>query len=146
MNEQFNFVLTSPIKYASKGEEVLGFIITGKAPTAKCRNQLIVLKQLILQAFNSLQKKNDVKQEAQEQGDSSDIKGSDLIMMLYMSDIDVVKLMNTVRDLFVVGQLLTIDELVVLPAHLVDQIGMEDFENLAGEYLASFLLPSLLRR
>ncbi len=149
MDNKFEYVLKSPIKYASRGEQVLGYKISGQAPTGRVRNQLVEIKQMFIKAITGLQKSsNDVAPEAVNQGakkdeESNAMDSKQIMMALYVSDIDVAKFQNIVRDMFIHGQLLKVDNEVVLTSTLIDQLELDEFENIIGGYLQSFLLPSL---
>ena len=137
-----DFILKTPLKYALKGDEALGYKISGKAPNAKVRNQLIVIKQTFFQALANIRKNSPAQEE--QTSEEGVMTGDQVMMLLYVSGIDMVAFQNTVRDLFTHGQLLKIDNEVVLGAHLLDQLELDEFERLTGEYLANFLLPSLM--
>lgn len=138
---EFEYVLQEPIKYAAKGEENLGFKLTLKAPTAKHREYLIKLKQQFFKALAGLRNNNqNAAEAASDQAGPEELEGKQILMMLYMSGIDMVDFQNTFRALLLQG-LVKIDE-VQLNSHLIDQVGQDEFENIIGEYIASFLLSS----
>lgn len=138
MINTFEFTLTDPLKYGYKGEERLGFLLTLKAPTAKHRDYLIKLKQQFFKALAGL--RNNVKEVEAQADDSGELDGSQVMMMLYMSGIDMVEFQNTFRALLLQG-LVHIEDLQVTP-HLLDQLGQDEVERLMGEYMSNFLLSS----
>jgi len=139
MLHEFEFILKEPIKYASKGQENLGFRLTLKAPTAKHREFLIKLKQ---QFFKALAGLRDNKSALDDKGTGADqeLDGTQVLMMLYMSGIDMVDFQNVMRAMILQG-LGNLDE-VPLTGYLLDQVDQNEFERLIGEYITSFLLSS----
>lgn len=143
---EFNFKLSKPIKYADTNiaDEVLSVNVVLKCPQGKHRNYLIPLKQKFFRAMMDLSSRDrNVKNESNE--DSDDINkmtGQSIMMLLYMSNIDMVEFLDQFKKMLLQG-LIYIDN---VPMHSVmfDQIDPDDFEKIVGEYISNFLVSSWL--
>ena len=141
---EFNYTLKAPVKVAKGGEEELVFILKLKCPTAKHRAHLIRLKQGFLKAAVSAQRSNAMQVESnapQEDEGHSEITGDAIMALLYISDVDLVGLEDEFRSLLLAG-VCEVLEGVNLNSHTAEQISLNDFEGLMGEYLANFIILS----
>jgi hypothetical protein len=142
---EMNYKLSEAVPYASKGEQVFSFNIKLKAPSGKHRAHLIRLKQGFFRAVLFAQKSNTNRQAAEPMDDAAveAIDGKMLMQMFYMSDIDLVALQDEFRGLLAanIGE---IADGVPLTQFMIEQINQDDFEGLMGEYMAVFIVSSLI--
>ena len=137
---EFEYKLSSPVKVAKAGQEELCFILTLRAPTAKHRSHLIRIKQGLLKAIVCLQKNADPNRP--EHPDDNKIpSGADLIAILYISDVDLAGLEDEFRALMLAG-ITSLGDGIALNVHHMDQMSLEDFEGVFGEYLVNFIMSS----
>lgn len=137
------FILTNPIKFANKGEEELGYKITGTAPTAKSRNQLIVIKQTFFAAISQMQKAQANQPVQATPQEAPELTGELALVMLYSANVNMEKFHQAMRELFTLGGVLKLEG-VPMTTHLLDQMDFDDSERLVGAYLKAFLLKSLV--
>jgi len=139
------FVLGEPLQVARKGEQELIYNITLNAPTAKVRTHIIRLKKLFLKAITSVntgQKESGA--EAGEKENNDELKGAQIIALMYLSDVNVLEFHDLMKELVLSPGVAMLDD-VKMTNHLYDQMDLDDTESLIGEYFASFLAPSLMR-
>lgn len=138
--EDINFQLKKPIQYAYQGETIEGKFITLISPTRKQMEQCVFLKQTFFQAAKNIQ--SDAKDQKEE---SEKIKGQDIISLLYSSNCDMNKVLLNGIALFRSGAA-KIEGVKDLTAPMIDQMSQDDLENSIGEYIANFIVASLMNQ
>lgn len=141
MNSEVDFPLTTGVPYAKNGEEVEGVFIKLHAPSAKQLKECTTLKQAFFQAISAFQDREAPKTETK---DDANIDGEAIISALYMSDVDMVKVLLNAKELFVSGVAL-IDGEIKLTRPILDAMSQDDLEAMTGEYMANFILSSVLK-
>ncbi len=138
--EDINFQLKKHISYAYEGETINGKFITLYAPTKKQMEQCVFLKQAFFRAAKSIE--SDGKEEKDE---STEIKGQDIISLLYSSDADMHKVLLSGIALLKSGAA-KMEGVKDLTMPMIDQMAQEDLENIVGEYIANFIVASLMNQ
>ncbi len=140
IQDEIIFQLKKPIEYAYEGATVNGSFITLYAPTRKQMEQCVFLKQTFFQAAKSIE--TDGKAEKDE---SAEIKGQDVISLLYSSYCDMNKVLLSGIALFRSGAA-KIEGVKDLTGPMIDQMSQDDLENSIGEYIANFIIASLMNQ
>jgi len=144
MKKEIDFPLTTKIKYAKEGEEVKGTFIKLIPPSSKQLVQCALLKQSFIRAVTEQAKNNPDAGDSNES--DSKISGQDIIYLLYGSEsVDMGKILLSARELFNSGVAM-VEGVVNLTKPLLDEMSNDDLEGMLGEYLANFILKSVLSK
>lgn len=144
IKKTFDFTLESPIEIHKGGEIIKSDLLTLKAPSKKNRKQTVKIKQLFFQAMSfHTSKVTDQDKKNQASGDES-MTGAEIMVMLYMSDIDMEVFDERFSKLFLSPGVVMIDDDVQLTEQLFEKISDDDLDKMVGGYLEHFLLPSLM--
>jgi hypothetical protein len=139
MNKEITYKLQNTIQYARAGEMQNGEFIQLSAPTSKNIVECAFLKQAFYRALPK-----DVEEEPDAK--PSEINGEGVMTLLMMSnDVELSKILLSARDLFTSGVAM-LDGEQKLTKPLIDLMAQEDLEAMTGEYLANFLLASVLQK
>lgn len=137
MKGDITYDLKTPFEYHGNGENRTASVIILSAPSNKQRKPAAKLKQFFFQAINGLQ--GDEKADAEAK--ASDPKGSDIVALLMMSNVDA----NDVHEAFkgiITGGCAMVEGATSLTDSLYDKLSFEDTEEMLGDYLVNFLIPS----
>lgn len=141
---EFTFELIKPLPYHRDGEQVFAKEIILKAPSNKQQHETSKLKQGFHRAIHELQNSEAANSKKNKNKDNEeDINGEDIISMIMASKIDF----GEYQQVF--GSLLRNDigwienEKITMPIY--NNISDEDFEKMMGEYIANFLLISMMK-
>lgn len=147
MNTEFQFELTTPIKYHSGGEEVEGTFITLTAPSYKQMDKCIPLKQAFFRAAASI---NDSVEEANVEpnapAEAAGMTPEGLIALFYQSEEDMVKVFLYGVELFKSSGVALVDGSVSMKQLLIEKMSQDDLENMLGRYMINFILASVLSK
>jgi len=144
MQEEITFELTEPFKYAEKGDQVEAKFITLKAPTSRNMSHIAFLKQAFYRALPKDQKK-EVGDDAPKKDD--DITGEDIMSILMASmDVELSAVLATAKELFASKDIALVDGETKVTKPILDDMSPDDFFAMTGEYLANFILHSVLQR
>lgn len=135
MND-FAHELSSPVDYHSGGENKQATSVVLASPSNKQRRPAAKLKQCFFRALNSFS-----DEQAQDQKDDSKPKGSAILALIMMSDVDIDEVHEAFKTLLTTGCAM-LDGEVAMSNHHYDAIAFEDTEAMLGEYLVNFLIPS----
>ena len=143
----FNFKLRKPVEIAKKGDVELVFELEIRAPTGQNRAQLIRIKQGFFKALIAQQRPGIAATQAQNDAPATanpfaDMDGSAVVMLFYMSDVDLPALEDEFKKLLAAGGAFA-EGVQLTPYHL-DKMDFDDFESLLGEYIKVFIAPSLI--
>ena len=142
--KEFDFPLTKKIPYAKDGEQVKGSFIKLTPPSSKQLTQCAFLKQSFIRAVTEQARNNPVAEK--EADDGVRIKGQDIIYLLYGSEsVDMAKILLSAIELFKSG-VATVEGEVKLTKPLLEEMSNDDLEGMLGEYLANFILRSVLSK
>jgi len=146
--KQFEFILSDEISYAYKGDMKKTTLLVLKSPASEQGFSARRLQQFIMRAFKENQAAQKIEntqsqQSAQEVSDQ-EIPGEILLGLLFMSDnIKIEDVEKEFKSLMTSGCCFLGGE-TPLTSEKYDKISIEDTTKLMGEYLANFLLLSLL--
>lgn len=140
---EFAHVLKTPVSYHSGGDNKDAEAIILTAPSNKQRKPAAKLKQFFFQAINSLDADEEAVKAAKEAkaDEQKKAKGSDLVSLLVMSDVDYVEVHDAFEKLMTSG-CAKLDGDVDLNSMTYEKLSFEDTEAMLGDYLANFLIPS----
>ena len=141
--EEFIFTLARPFLYHDKGAEVSCNQLILKAPSNKHRRQTARLKQGLFRAFPKDDGKTKDKEKAG--GENGEITGTQVLTLIMMSQVDLVDYQENFRELLLNDAAMVSDS-QRLTAPLYDKMCDQDTQMLMGEYVATFLLSSLMKR
>lgn len=134
--------LITKFEYAFKGDLRQAEFITLTPPTMKQHHQAAALKQSIMRTISSFNSDSDDDENASEEGKSKEdekITSKMIIQIIYGGSVEVNVIWGQVRELLRTGvALIDGEEKLTIP--LMDKMHPDDFENLAGEYIANFTL------
>ena len=139
MSKEIMIELTSPILIAGKGtgdETEINFIAMDP-PTGKIAYLCANLKSAFFTAVSKL------PSEEGEKADKEDIKGSDILTMMYMSGIDMEKVIITAQSIIKATGSAGGEKAMTQP--IIDRMSPDDIEKCLGEYMANFILKSALQ-
>ncbi len=140
MQKTITFELTTPLKYAHKGEEVEGMFVEMSAPTSRNLSECAFIKQAFMRSLP-----NDPTTQVVTDNETKEaITGDEVLTLMYMSGVDMSPVLGHARALFTSGVVL-VDGEEKITKPLFDKISQEDFEAMLGEYLINFILASALR-
>lgn len=132
----FAYDLKATINYHASGENKEATAVILSAPSNKQRRAAARLKQFFFQAIK------DLKSEDQSTGDDGKKpKGSDIVALLMMSDVDIDDVHESFKDILTTGCAM-IDGATSLTSLHYESLSYEDTEEMLGEYLVNFLIPS----
>ena len=143
MKKEFTFLLEDEIQYSKDGEFVKTKKLLLIAPSNKQRRDVIRLQQSFMQAIkSSMNSFSDSK--AKKTTGNETLKGDEIIAMLLMSEIDICAMLDSFRDLLLSGSCLLDGKVDFKEIHF-DEISINDSQKLMGEFIANFLLPSVIQ-
>ena len=89
------------------------------------------------------EKASVLKEEAEEKGEDLKTDGKQALTILYGSDSKIESFFIYAQELFKSGAAL-VDGEGKLTTPLMEKMDASDFEGLTGEYIANFIIPSLM--
>jgi hypothetical protein len=142
LKTEFNYELTTKFKYHFKGEVVEASFIALTAPSSKNIENCAPIKQSFFQAIGEQSKNTNDRSEPTDE----DIDGDSIMMLIQMSKtVNMSSVLMHARELFSSGVAL-IDGETKLTKPLIDLMSIDDFEGITGQYLANFILVSVLNK
>ena len=70
-----------------------------------------------------------------------DFTGEDILSLIYASNVDMDKVLLNAKELFTTGVAM-VEGVTKLNKLLMDQMTLDDFEKMTGEYIANFIASS----
>ena len=137
-NSDLMIELTSPILVSEKGDEKEIDFISMIPPTGKIAHLCANLKSAFFNAVSKLP-----TETSDEKSDDTKIKGSDMLQMMYMSGIDMEKVMITAQAIIKATGSAGGEKAMTQP--MIDRMSPDDIEKCLGEYMANFILKSALQ-
>lgn len=149
--EEIRYELKKSFEYAFKGDQREAEFITLSAPNFKQLDKMAPIKQAFTQAakesFSGMSKDDlDKHKEDKLEDDDDDeeaLTGSQVITMLYGSTAKMERVLLQAEQLFKSGVAM-VDGESKLTTPLMEKMSGDDFEGMLGEYLANFIVPSLM--
>jgi len=141
MSKELLIELKTPVLVTAKGtgdEEEIN-IISLDPPTGKIAHLCAEIKSSFFSAVSKLP--TDEAEEGKK--DKSDITGKDMMQMMYMSGIDMKKVIITAKEIIKAVGLLGGEK--VINQTIVDRMDLDDIEACLGDYMANFILKSALQ-
>lgn len=137
MSKEILIELKSPFKVEKGGDEIEIDFISMNPPTGKIAHLCANLKSAFFNAVSKL------PNEEQEKKDDGDIKGGDILIMMYMSGINMEKVMITAQAIIKATGSAGGEKAMTQP--MIDRMSPDDIEKCLGDYMANFILKSALQ-
>lgn len=153
----FDFTLSEVLHYPRDGEIASTNKLTCFAPSAKHGQIVVKIKQAVMRAFARQAEINSAKEKASKnihkvhKENDAEISGDDMLVLLGSSEVvDMADMLNWFKELLLSG-VCCIPPITKEYRHLLkdgeyDNLPYCDIERLMGEYIATFLLPSILMK
>ncbi len=155
---EFTFTLRKPIPWINQlnqGTEEFTNELILKAPSNRQRHQTAALSQGFLRAIHYGQKSAraqqhiaDVNFRSKNNDNKSDnektLTGAEILSAVMLSDVDYVAYQETFRTLLL-NDIAFVSDGQKLTSPLYDKMSGEDTQKLMGEYIAIFLISSLMK-
>jgi hypothetical protein len=132
--------LKKPVPYAKKGEIENATFVTLQPPTFKQIDKVAPLKQAFMSAIKELE---GVEGTAEPGESEQEITGGQVMAIMYRSQVNMAAVFVHAQELFKNGGAL-LDGEAKLTVPLLEKMELSDIEKLVGEYIANFIMPSLL--
>ena len=143
--KEFNFTLSTSIQYANKGEMVEASFISLKAPNSKLLNITSDLKQAFFRAFPKSSESQPSTEEKKK--DDLELSGDMVMTMISMSEsVELKSVLLLAKELFTQRGVALVDGEVQLTKPLIEEMDVDDFQDMVGEYLVNFILASSLEK
>lgn len=140
MSKELLIELKSPLKASDgNGDEAEISLITLDPPTGKIAHLCANIKSAFFSSVSKLP--TDGAEEGKK--DKSEITGKDMMQMMYMSGIDMEKVIITAKEIIKAVGLLGGEK--IINQTIVDRMSPDDIEHCLGEYMANFILKSALQ-
>lgn len=136
--KEITIELGSPIAISTGSDEKEIDFISLSAPTGKIAHICADLKGAFFKAVSNLKEEASEKEE-----DKEDIKGSDIINMMYLAGIDMGKVIISAQMLIKAVGSAGGEKAMTQP--MIDRMSPDDIEKCLGEYMANFILKSALQ-
>jgi len=155
ISKKFIFIPQDEIKYHVHGQGVHGETVTASelhlyAPSERSRDIAPLIKQMFTQALMSgrdMASQQNLDEQKRDANPNEEVKmdGEVVITLLYMSKVvDIIKMCDLFRKLILSPNICFLDDKQPITSLLLENLSMEEFDRLMGEYLANFMLPSAL--
>jgi len=144
MAKEITFTLSEPVKYGDKsGELQEGAFLTLLPPTSKNMAECAALKQAF---FRALPKDGQMQAEADAADSNAEVTGDAVMTLIAMSkDVELASVLTIGRELLTSGVAL-VDGEVKMTKPIADTMSQDDLESAIGEYIATFIIASALRK
>lgn len=142
--QEFNYPLETPFQYAKGGQMTDAEFITCTAPTSKMMRVCAELRQAFFRAAAS--NADDSESRDPSEADIDAIQGSEVLIAIANSTVvELADVMENAKKLLSSGVAM-IDGEVKLTGTIIDKMSIDDFDELAGQYLVNFIVASSLRK
>ena len=146
MNE-IQFPLTTPVKFTYGGEDTDGNFITLKEPTIKQLDHVSVFKTAFYKAAEKVSSDDNGENGVSATGkDKVKVTGGQIMALLYSHYPDMKQLFGVAKTLFFSHGIASVEGVVDFNKVIYDQMSIDDFEKMLGEYLVNFILVSALNQ
>jgi hypothetical protein len=149
--KEIDFVLNDPVEYHNKGQSELLNKVVMTAPTAAMVKYTAPLKQIFMECFTDqitalkdlpVSEIEKAREEAKKDNNDFDSNG---VSMVLSRTKEPEKLHQAFKELCCAGVIKTPNgEKIAL--HTLDKFLLDDYERLLGEYLANFILGSMMKK
>lgn len=133
------YELKDPFDYAYQGETQKASFVTLIAPSVKQLQHFTPIKQAFSAAINEIASTNE---SSAASGDAK-TGATEVLQLMHVWTGDLSKVYLHAQQLFKAGVAL-IDGETTFTTPLLEKMSVTDFEGLVGEYIANFIVPSLI--
>jgi hypothetical protein len=147
MKESFTFDLTKKIIYTTGDMKLEAEYLSIKAPAIAQYKLINELEQLFVNCYkNSMEFFMRFQSKDVDKQENKELDRNTILTIIQMSSTDINIFLTKLRDLLTSNQSCLLDGKEVLTTYLYDQINRIDRNNLLGEYIANFTLPSWMQQ
>jgi hypothetical protein len=139
---EYNYELKQSFGYAKNGDTQEASFITLIAPNFKQMPHMTPIKQAFMSAISEITETTSTSETASE-SEPGDINGAQVMQLMHRWSGDLTKVFLHAQELFKSGAAL-VDGQERLTVPLMEKMGLTDFENMVGAYIANFIAPSLM--
>jgi NADH dehydrogenase FAD-containing subunit len=142
--KEFDFILAESIEIHKHGQKVDAAKVLLKCPSSKHQRDRLIIKNGFM---NNDKAQDGGNQNAKKDDDFNELKESEKILgMLYsMKKADQMgEILDAFKRLLVNG--CGIVEGIALTETYIDEIDANDLDDMLGEYIVNFILPSWMKR
>ena len=143
--KDFTFELHEPIKYQDENSEKETKMLVLYAPSNKLAAPKAKLRQKILTAFYEMSKGSDKTESTQSTKEKNKLEPEALLFAIALSE-DGIEIKETFKDLLKDGCLSLDGKFNDITSWHLDQIEDDEFEEMMGEYIINFIIPSWMKR
>lgn len=146
MSKEATYELIDGFEYTNGKEVVTAQFITLTAPSKKNMEHFVPIKQAVTAAIHEISEKSTsaTVEEKEDSGeDEQSFSGDQIMGAMYAWSGNLYKVFLHAEQLFKNNTALVDGETKLIPA-LQDKMSTEDSEGLLGEYIANFIVPSLI--
>lgn len=138
--DEFEFELSTKIKFQSPAGEEESNILLLKSPLAKHERTLTKLQQKFVKAIIDAGRKNASNQSSKKTEQKTP-SATEVIIVLQQSDLDYYDFKEDFYSMILNG-LCFIGDGIKVTKDLLSNVSFDDKDKLLGEYFANFMMPS----
>lgn len=138
MKKEIEYILSEPIKYHHKGQELETDKLILYSPSANQRKNAFKLAQLLSRALKSCMSLADMNKNRESINDDTEMDANAIVNLILMSDIEIEEFIN-IFEMLLLNGIAKLDGQENLTKTLIDRLSFDDLKNLLGEYIANFL-------
>lgn len=144
---EITYTLKESFEYALNGNNEKATFITLTAPNFKQIDKVTPIKQaftrVAVKSAKEAVRESTPRPSKEGEVEESKITGSEIIAMMYASDVEMKSILLYAEQLFKSGVAL-VDGETNLTTPLMEKMTLDDFEGLLGDYMSNFIAPSLM--
>lgn len=145
MKATIEVVLTTPFEYHHKGAKAEAQKLILMAPFGNVRHLTTELKQTFFRALKYHETTRGADKVNAEIPQEKDLEGKQILALMFMANVDMVAFMKTFKDLMMANKICMIDGVEQMTAVTFDKMSDEDADTVIGDYLANFIVSSLMK-
>jgi len=139
----FTYKLINPVKFANNGKQDEIDYLVLSSPSANQLQHSRQLKQFIMRGIIEVSSKQSTDNNDDEK--KGKINSEIVLLMIYGSSIDVNEYFNSFKRLLKTGIAKINGTDIELIPDLYDKLCGDDIDNILGEYVENFLIPSIMK-
>ena len=146
---EVNYQLLNKLSYTHAQEGACeGTFISMKAPSVRHLSHVAPMKQSFMSAVaeSSAKVSGSVDTPDKDKDDSDSMDGSAIIGILEASSVDMNKYVKSFSKMIIHTNLFQIEGETKFTETLLDNLSVEDFYGLMGDYMLNFILASLIKK
>jgi len=142
----FTYNLIHPVKFANNSkQDEIEYIVLSSPSTNQLRSSRM-LKQLIMRGMLEVSNKIDTKEEVKGKKQNAGIDCDAVLLMMYGSNCDVDEYFSAFERLLKTEIAKINGTNIALIPDLYNSLSPDDIDNILGEYIVNFLMPSKMKK